>query len=125
MFDSFLGRQTGSLKIPVLLPSLPCFISLSMIQYGMGHSFGQYGSAVLVLSPPIFLCTLSLLARQQEKQSPWLCVSATQQQLNHQCIISLDFITAPKHSTKKATVMKINSITTKSKVLCSIKTNKK
>jgi len=35
---------------------------LSMTSYGMESPFGQWGSAVLAVSPPIFFCTPSLLA---------------------------------------------------------------
>ena len=33
-----------------------------MTPYGMEYPFGQLGSAVLAASPPIFLCSPSLLA---------------------------------------------------------------
>ena len=35
---------------------------LGMTSYGMEYSFGQFGSAVLAVSPPSFLCPSSLLA---------------------------------------------------------------
>lgn len=33
-----------------------------MTSYGIEYPFGQFGSAVLAVSPPSFLCTSSLLA---------------------------------------------------------------
>ncbi|KAK4807191.1 hypothetical protein QYF61_024311 [Mycteria americana] len=42
-------------------PTSPVFL-FSMTSYGMEYPFHQFGSAVLVVSPPSFLCTSSLLA---------------------------------------------------------------
>ena len=39
----------------------PVYI-LGIMSYGMEYSFGQFGSAVLAVSPPSFLCPSSLLA---------------------------------------------------------------
>ena len=39
----------------------PVYI-LGMMSYGMEYSFGRFGSAVLAVSPPSFLCPSSLLA---------------------------------------------------------------
>ena len=39
---------------------LPVYI-LGMTSYGMEYPFGQFGSAVLAVSPPNFLCPSSLL----------------------------------------------------------------
>ena len=41
---------------------LPSVYTLGMTSYGMEYSFGQFGSAVLAVSPPSFLCPSSLLA---------------------------------------------------------------
>ena len=41
---------------------LPPVYILGMISYGMEYPFGQFGSAVLAVSPPSFLCPSSLLA---------------------------------------------------------------
>ena len=49
---------------------LPPVYILGMMSYGMEYSFGQFGSAVLAVSPPSFLCPSSLLAgwaREAEK----------------------------------------------------------
>ena len=49
---------------------LPPVYILGMTSYGMEYSFGQFGSAVLAVSPPNFLCPSSLLAgwaREAEK----------------------------------------------------------
>ena len=41
---------------------LPPVYILGMMSYGMECPFGQFGSAVLAVSPPSFLCPSSLLA---------------------------------------------------------------
>ena len=49
---------------------LPPVYILGMMIHGMGYPFGQFGSAVLAVSPPNFLCPSSLLAgwaRKAEK----------------------------------------------------------
>ena len=47
---------------------LPPVYILGMMSYGMEYSFGQFGSAVLAVSPPSFLCPPAyLLAGQYEK----------------------------------------------------------
>lgn len=65
----------------------PPVLLFSMIPRVMGHPSGPE-SAVLVLSPPSSLCTLSsLLAGQREElKSPWLCVGTAQQQLQQHAI---------------------------------------
>lgn len=54
MHNCFLGRQTASLQtsLPTLSPSLPELLWLSSMSRGVGYPFGQWGSAVLSLSPP-------------------------------------------------------------------------
>jgi len=54
-------EETSSLQtfLPSFLP--PQLYMLSVMSYGMEHPFGQLGSAVLPVSPPNFLCTLSPL----------------------------------------------------------------
>ena len=37
-------------------------VLFSMMSYGMGHPFGQFGPAVLALPPLSFLCTPRFLA---------------------------------------------------------------
>ena len=41
---------------------LPPVYILGMTSHGMEYPFGQFGSAVLAVSPPNFLCPSSLLA---------------------------------------------------------------
>ena len=41
---------------------LPPVYILGMTSHGMEYPFGQFGSAVLAVSPPSFLCPSSLLA---------------------------------------------------------------
>jgi len=40
---------------------LPPVLLFSVMSYGMEYPFGQFGSAVLAVSPPSFLCIPSLL----------------------------------------------------------------
>ena len=44
------------------LPANPPVYILGMMSYGMEYSFGQFGPAVLAVSPPNVLCPSSLLA---------------------------------------------------------------
>jgi len=41
---------------------LPLVYILSVTSYGTEYPFGQFGSAVPAVSPPVFLCIPSLLA---------------------------------------------------------------
>lgn len=63
----------------------------------VGHHFGQFGSAVPVLSPP------SQVAGQCENpKHPWLCISTTQQVLTHRVKIQLITPQSPTHNTVSA-----------------------
>ena len=56
-------------------PAFPLVNIRSMTSCGMQHPFGQFGSAVLAVSPHSFLCPspASLLVGQYEKlKSSWL-----------------------------------------------------
>jgi len=47
---------------PNIVPPFSFFLQLLLLRmtsHGMGYPFGQLGSAVLAVSPPRFLCTLS------------------------------------------------------------------
>ena len=57
-----LGRQTPSLWMSLPSSFFPQLYMLSMTSYGMEYPFGQFGSAVLCVSPPNFLGTPSPLA---------------------------------------------------------------
>ena len=76
------------------------------------NPFGQFRSAVLTVSPPRSLCTLSsLLVGQCNKQrSTCVFLSTSQQQLKHQYIINTILITNSKYSNIWASVKEINSI---------------
>ena len=57
-------RLTDAQPVPEeqMLPlcQLPPVYALSMMSYGMEYPFGKFGSAVLAVSPPSFLCNPSL-----------------------------------------------------------------
>ncbi|GAB0188317.1 hypothetical protein GRJ2_001297000 [Grus japonensis] len=61
-----------------LVPELPCLLAnppsyvLSMTSYGTEYPFGQFGSAVLAVSPPSFLGTpaFSLVGQYEKLKSP-------------------------------------------------------
>jgi len=54
---------TDALPVPRQQPLPPIqFPPSFFVHRGMEYSFGQFGSAVLSVSPPSFLCTSSLLA---------------------------------------------------------------
>lgn len=95
----------------------PPYILFSMTSDGMEYPFGQFGSAVLGLSPPSSCCTPSLLAsrteREAEKSLAWckhcsatIKTSACYQRSSHP---------NPKHSTLPATRRKINSVLTETR----------
>lgn len=52
-----------------------------MTFYGMEYSFGQSGSAILVVVPSSVLATAGLLAgkAEREKRKSWCCASTAQQ----------------------------------------------
>lgn len=59
--------------------SFPHILLLSISQYGMGHPFGQLGSAVLVFFPSQLFIHLQLLAgsaAQESEVSLALCSNA-------------------------------------------------
>ena len=94
-----------------LANSLPVLL-FCMIPYGMKCLLGQFGSAVLHLSPPASSVPVSLLAGQCEKlKSHWL-LSTAQEQLTW-CIIYIIPILNPKHNTVPTNRMKIHSIPAK------------
>lgn len=98
------GCHPPSWLHPVLL--------FSMMPRGGEYPFVQLGSAVLAMSPASFLCPPSLLTvgAVWKLKSPRLGVSATQQRLNHQCVIRTVIVLNPEHSTVPATGMIIHSI---------------
>jgi len=55
------------LNIPPFLLLYPSFYA-EHGHHGVGHPFGWFGSAVLVLYAPIFLCTSSLLAGRAARE---------------------------------------------------------
>lgn len=59
-WNGFLGGQTPSLWTSPLAPPLPQLLLLGMTSHGVGHPFGQCGSAVLALCPPSSWGTPSL-----------------------------------------------------------------
>ena len=70
--------RTASLQVlatleakKLLLLPLPLFSLLSMTLYGMQYPFGQFRSAVLVVSPPNFVPNACLLSGSQSGKQPW------------------------------------------------------
>ena len=62
MHNSYLGRQTPSLRTSSSSFFFLQLYMLSMMSYGTEYPFGQLGSAVPAVSPRSFLCTPNLLA---------------------------------------------------------------
>lgn len=55
---------------PLAYPGqLPPFYILGMVFYAVGYSFGQFGSALLVMIPHSFLCTCFLAEHETLKSS--------------------------------------------------------
>lgn len=82
---------------------------LRMMLWGMEHPFGQYRSAVLVLSPPSSLyCSSPLTGRAVQEAEMTLALRSTaQQQLK--CVINIVLL-KPKHRFISDTMNKINSV---------------
>lgn len=80
---------------------------------------GQSGSAIMVLSPPSFMCTLSLsLAGWWEKlKCSQLSIRTTVQQLKQWCVVSIILIWNSKHSTMTVIRKKMSSISAETKEL--------
>lgn len=95
------------------------FFLFRTMTYDVEYPFGQWGSTVLAVSPPIFLCPPpSLLAGQCEKlKNPCLRVSTAQCQREQQCVINIILFLYPKHSTVPDTRRKINFIPWESRKL--------
>lgn len=87
--------------------------------YVMGYPFGQSGSAIPAMSPPILLCTptSSLVVWHEKQKRPLLCVIAAQQKLKHVLISNTACSTNPKHYPMLTTVKKIISIPAKTSKL--------
>lgn len=68
-----------------------------MMFYSKEHPFDQFGSAILAILPPSFLCTSSL-AENGTLQSLLFRVSTTVEQPTHQCVINVIFTLNPEHS---------------------------
>lgn len=83
------------------LQPAPPVLLFSMAPYGVGYSFGQFRSAVLVLSYSIFLCTpSSFLAGQYKKlKSPLTLSSAAQKQLKHPHYINILILNLKQNQT--------------------------
>lgn len=94
---------------------LPAFIADQTL-YGMEYPLGQFGSAVLGLSPPKIFFPPSLLVRGKCcRASLCQCCSAVGKiLLCYQCISSYKY----KHSSMRAAMGKINSISVKSQYNC-------
>lgn len=61
-------------SVSVLHSFFPEFLLLNTVPYDVGYSFDHWGSAVLVMSLPIFLFTPSKLADAGKKErKPWHC----------------------------------------------------
>jgi len=75
------------------------------MSYSIEYTFGQFGSTVLVVLPPSFLCTSSL-GREWEAE----IFFTAEQQLKYQCVINIIVILNAKHSTIPATKKKNNTI---------------
>lgn len=77
-------------KCPPLPPSARGFYCWTQMPYCLEHHFGQLGSAVLVVCPPNFLCTSSLLSGRAvwEAEKALLVCMPCSATTNHSCVIS-------------------------------------
>lgn len=105
-----------------LWPTPSTLIVFSYTVYSMGYFFGQFVSAVLILSSPSVLCLPSpSQAGQYEKlKCPWLFTATAQQQVKHPCLINVGFLPKAKYNlildtTKKK---KINSVPAETRTVC-------
>lgn len=82
--------------------------------------FDQFWSAVLVLSPPILLCTYSssLAGQCKHFESLWFSSSTVLQQLEYWFVINIIFLLNLNYDTIPATMKKIKSIPAQMKTVC-------
>lgn len=66
---------------------LPRFLLMSIILYDAEYSIGQFGSVILLVSSPNFLCTLSLLTGDLDGKKKTLRFSCSTHS-KHFCVIS-------------------------------------
>lgn len=80
----------------------------------MGYALGQFGSVILVASPPIFLHTPKLLAGEAERVGKRESLNAAQalfsNSQNTGMLINTVLVTNPKHSTIQAIKTKQKSV---------------
>lgn len=104
--NSCLGRWSPP---PIRYPGF--IAEHDAMMYGMGCPFAQSGPAVQAVSPPSSLATPGLLAGVgTQREEPWHCASAIQQQPKHCRVVSAVLATSPKHSTMQAALRKVDSI---------------
>lgn len=110
MPNSYLGTQ-----LPQSWMAPSPFLELLLLgtaSYGMGHPFGWSRSAVLALSPPSFLSTLSLLddgGQSGKKRKPWHCTSTAQPWPKYWCVTNIILVSQPKYIIIQAAMKKMNS----------------
>lgn len=82
------------------------------------------GSAVLAVAPPSFLCSQSssLAGCYEKLRSPWISLSAAQQQVNHQGFVNIILTLNPKHCTSYLEGNYPNSSQIREEVFCFLST---
>lgn len=93
-----------------LWPTPSSLIVLSHTVYSMGYFFGQFVSAVLIVSSPSFLClpTPSQAGQYEKLKCPWLFTATAQQQVKHPCVINVGFLPKAKYNLILDTTKKKN-----------------
>lgn len=93
-----------------LWPTPSSLIVFSHTVYSMGYFFGQFVSAVLILSSPSFLClpTPSQAGQYEKLKCPWLFTATAQQQVKHPCVINVGFLPKAKYNLILDTTKKKN-----------------
>ena len=93
-------------------PPISQFLIAEQTSYGMEYPVGQFGSAVLVVSLPKILPTPSLLLSGGGNvgDTALVCAGTAQQQPKHRCVINTLLASKRQHSTMRAAVGRINSI---------------
>lgn len=90
-----------------LLHSLRFFFLLAMTSYGMDYPFGQFGSALLAVSPSSPHQAYSPVGMGWGWREPGCCGSNAEQELKHLCVLNTSLDTATKQSTTWAAEGKV------------------
>ena len=114
----FFGMTNADISNVPPTPSLPQLLFLSTMPCGMGHPYGQSGSAVLSVFPPNYLWSSSPLWQGSTSSRKVLgSVQHCSKTTRTLCVIKFVFLLKLKHTIIPDTVKKNNSILAETKAI--------